>query len=363
MLRPTDSFPFQLSDSLARPHGWRDLPTHIVSSPLANPPNRPFSRTPQRETRSSNWKADLSFLILSFSASGGAIPLWPEIALSIVLSTRLCTLYSRNLYGPLGGRQLDSLDPGTVLDQARSLRGVTINYCPPYRNRPSVSDLARIWILMDPVYPERASTFRTKRLRALFPRALPPSNNSGQDIVEQSLLVGNAFTAVDMKFQPVRQPTEGVTRAHMKRLVPLCILGVFFILYRNAIAGVSGPDNSASLVDKIPRKIWQSWKNDPFTMELRDSERAKTWTTKNPNYRYEVLTDDNAMGYVEYHYGPHQLNRPDIIHTYRTISDKIIKSDLLRYLIMYGELISEVSLCRRLLTTGVHSRGRCLGRH
>lgn len=166
-------------------------------------------------------------------------------------------------------------------------------------------------------------------------------------IVEQSLLVGNACTdaIVDMKFQPVRQPSEGVIRAQLKRLVPFCIVGIFFMLYRNAIAGVSGSDNSISLVDKIPRKIWQSWKHDPFGMELRDSERAKTWTTKNPNYRYEVLTDDNAMPYVEYHYGPHGLNRPDIVHTYRTLSDKIIKSDLLRYLIMYGELkISEIRL-------------------
>ena len=58
---------------------------------------------------------------------------------------------------------------------------------------------------------------------------------------------------------------------------------------------------------------------------------------KNSNYRYEVLTDDNALGYVEDHFGPSNLNRPDIVHTYKSLNDKIIKSDLLRYLIMYGE--------------------------
>ena len=53
--------------------------------------------------------------------------------------------------------------------------------------------------------------------------------------------------------------------------------------------------------------------------------------------RYEVLTDDNADDYVAHHYGPLGLNRPDIVHVYQSLNAKIIKSDLLRYLIMYVE--------------------------
>lgn len=58
---------------------------------------------------------------------------------------------------------------------------------------------------------------------------------------------------------------------------------------------------------------------------------------KNPNHRYEVLTDDNAMEYVEQHFGPTGLNRPDIVYTYQSLNAKIIRSDLLRYLVMYVE--------------------------
>ncbi|KEQ60287.1 uncharacterized protein M437DRAFT_77374 [Aureobasidium melanogenum CBS 110374] len=88
---------------------------------------------------------------------------------------------------------------------------------------------------------------------------------------------------------------------------------------------------------QFPRKIWQSWKVDPTRFETRDVERARTWTVKNPGHRYEVLTDNNADHYVEHHYGPSGLDRPDIIGVYKSLNAKIIKQDLLRYLIMYVE--------------------------
>ncbi|TAQ88840.1 hypothetical protein B7494_g2854 [Chlorociboria aeruginascens] len=87
----------------------------------------------------------------------------------------------------------------------------------------------------------------------------------------------------------------------------------------------------------FPKKIWQTWKVDPLRFEERDRTVAQTWTTKNPSYRYEVLTDDNDLYYVETHFGPHGLNRPDIVDMYRTLTARIIKADLLRYLIMYVE--------------------------
>lgn len=87
----------------------------------------------------------------------------------------------------------------------------------------------------------------------------------------------------------------------------------------------------------IPRKIWQTWKSDPLHFDQRDSDTAKTWPTKNPDYRYEVLTDANAQQYVESHYGVTGFNRPDIVELYQQINITIIKADLLRYLIMYAE--------------------------
>lgn len=87
----------------------------------------------------------------------------------------------------------------------------------------------------------------------------------------------------------------------------------------------------------FPPKIWQTWKVDPLRFEERDLENARSWTEKNPDWRYEVLTDGNDMRYVEYHFGPEGFNRPDIVAFYRDVTAAIIKADLLRYLIMYAE--------------------------
>ncbi len=54
-------------------------------------------------------------------------------------------------------------------------------------------------------------------------------------------------------------------------------------------------------------------------------------------HRYEVLTDGNDLHYVETNFGPAGLNRPDIVYFYRSLTAKIIKADLLRYLILYNE--------------------------
>ncbi|SMQ54686.1 unnamed protein product [Zymoseptoria tritici ST99CH_3D7] len=91
--------------------------------------------------------------------------------------------------------------------------------------------------------------------------------------------------------------------------------------------------------DIIPHKMWQSWKVDALSFEDRDSERARAWTAKNPDWRYEVLTDGNAVAYVEQHFGPKGFGRPDIVKIFKALDGrlKIIQADLLRYLIMYVE--------------------------
>lgn len=87
----------------------------------------------------------------------------------------------------------------------------------------------------------------------------------------------------------------------------------------------------------FPPKIWQTWKVDPLHFEERDINTARSWPDKNPDWRYEVLTDGNDLRYVEYHYGAEGFNRPDIVAFYRDVKAAIIKADLLRYLIMYAE--------------------------
>lgn len=95
--------------------------------------------------------------------------------------------------------------------------------------------------------------------------------------------------------------------------------------------------SSVSIAAGFPKKIWQTWKIDPLQFDERDSTTARTWLQKNPDFRYEVLTDNNDMGYVEDHFGPGGINRPDIVEMYRSITATIIKADLLRYMVMYAE--------------------------
>lgn len=89
--------------------------------------------------------------------------------------------------------------------------------------------------------------------------------------------------------------------------------------------------------DSFPQKIWQTWKTDPTLFGIKETSRAMTWLQKNPRMRYEVITDDNDMTYVEQHYGPNGCNRPDIVEFYRSMSLRIIKADLLRYMLLYAE--------------------------
>ncbi|KAL9622670.1 MAG: hypothetical protein Q9160_002980 [Pyrenula sp. 1 TL-2023] len=131
-----------------------------------------------------------------------------------------------------------------------------------------------------------------------------------------------------------------------RRALPICVASAFLVILAFNASSFSALNNDANTelsyhttlqTGKFPRKIWQTWKVDPLGFEERDLSCARTWTVKNPGHRYEVLTDQNDLYYVETHFGPAGLNRPDIIYTYRSLTAKIIKADLLRYLVMYVE--------------------------
>lgn len=122
----------------------------------------------------------------------------------------------------------------------------------------------------------------------------------------------------------------------LRKRIILCITGgiltllLLHTLNSSYLTGYTGPE-------RFPRKIWQSWKVDSLRFEDRDLMRARSWTIKNPGHRYEVLTDDNALMFVEEKFGPTGLNRPDIVSTYSSLTATIIQADLLRYLVMYVE--------------------------
>ncbi|KAK2870560.1 hypothetical protein FQN49_003089 [Arthroderma sp. PD_2] len=132
----------------------------------------------------------------------------------------------------------------------------------------------------------------------------------------------------------------GFLPRQMRRALIGCISCLVIVIYLSVAGAFTDskselPQSLVPTMEKFPRKIWQTWKVDPLDFEKRDLDTAKSWVSKNPEYRYEVLTDQNDMYYVETHFGPEGFNRPDIVETYRALTAKIIKADLLRYLVMY----------------------------
>ncbi|KAH6644309.1 nucleotide-diphospho-sugar transferase [Boeremia exigua] len=150
---------------------------------------------------------------------------------------------------------------------------------------------------------------------------------------------------------PIASHFRSRLTTQVRRILPAYVLVVFLILFFTNTYFFTAPVRAAHKYRRerkyqqpiqadlsvIPRKIWQTWKTGPLAFDQRDSDSAKTWSGKNPGYRYEVLTDDNALAYVEWHYGKHGFDRPDIIALYQDLEITIIKADLLRYLVMYAE--------------------------
>lgn len=142
------------------------------------------------------------------------------------------------------------------------------------------------------------------------------------------IFVLTQFAFLDGRSGEQKQNVQAIQHVHNHISPPTLPYGNEFPQTR------SSPD---ILRTEFPPKIWQTWKVDPLHFEERDIEQARSWTEKNPDWRYEVLTDGNDLRYVEYHYGPEGFNRPDIVAFYRDVKAAIIKADLLRYLIMYAE--------------------------
>ncbi|KAG6037123.1 hypothetical protein E4U41_005315 [Claviceps citrina] len=158
--------------------------------------------------------------------------------------------------------------------------------------------------------------------------------------------------ALSPKFQNVTLPKR------IRKCLPIYVVCVFFFL---ALANfdvvfliptpsgtrpppppppprpLSGPLAERRPGHTFPQKIWQTWKIDPLLFGITETSRAMTWVAQNPQMRYEVITDDSDMTYVEQHYGPAGLDRPDIVEFYRSVSLRIVKADLLRYMILYAE--------------------------
>ena len=66
----------------------------------------------------------------------------------------------------------------------------------------------------------------------------------------------------------------------------------------------------------------------------------KIWIEKNPDYVYTLFTDDIALNFVLRKFS----HREDIVHVYKSLHQRVIAADLLRYMLMYeyGGVYSDI---------------------
>ena len=84
---------------------------------------------------------------------------------------------------------------------------------------------------------------------------------------------------------------------------------------------------------EIPKKVWQTWHTSAILLGEEERERARTWQEKNPHYQYELLTDRGAETYVRHHFADDPLIRD----TFLNLTDKILRADFVRYLVLAAE--------------------------
>jgi alpha 1,6-mannosyltransferase len=82
-----------------------------------------------------------------------------------------------------------------------------------------------------------------------------------------------------------------------------------------------------------PKKIWQSSAHSLLYLDESSRANIQGWHNKNPAYRYEHLTDTSAQTYVRERFADH----PDWVNFFPAIPDNIMRADLIRYLVLYGE--------------------------
>ena len=123
----------------------------------------------------------------------------------------------------------------------------------------------------------------------------------------------------------------------------LALVGAIFLLINHFVPGNTSPFNSLShaisykstnLADQeIPKKVWQTWHTSAVLLGDEERERARTWEEKNPQYRYELLTDHGAESYVLHHFA----HDPLIRDTFLNLTDKILRADFMRYIVLAAE--------------------------
>lgn len=110
----------------------------------------------------------------------------------------------------------------------------------------------------------------------------------------------------------------------------VCILFFIVLRFRSLSKVPSHPVPQP--LDPIPHKIWQIWVGYS-SMDDDLFRLARTWPIMNQDYQYTLVGNEGANQFVQKHYS----TRPDILETFLDLKVPVLRSDLLRYLILESE--------------------------
>ncbi|KAI6831956.1 hypothetical protein KC332_g5864 [Hortaea werneckii] len=119
------------------------------------------------------------------------------------------------------------------------------------------------------------------------------------------------------------------------RLVVLASLAaiILYFCYHQSFLHNSEPAWKRATSQSLPHKIWQTWKTAPHGLNEELIKLSKSWIDMNPDYRYELVTDDASVTYVRERFN----HRQDIIEVFEQTTDRVLRADLTRYLTLLGD--------------------------
>ncbi|MCJ1389391.1 hypothetical protein MMC18_002248 [Xylographa bjoerkii] len=119
-------------------------------------------------------------------------------------------------------------------------------------------------------------------------------------------------------------------------VVAATVIGILFLLYHTSFLDQIknlGQSSTSEFEKPARRKIWQTTKLSPMSLEERDRKNLQKWDEMNPTWRHEVLTDGGCDEYVRDRFAA----RPDIVNVFTGLKDNILRADLIRYLVLLGD--------------------------
>lgn len=113
----------------------------------------------------------------------------------------------------------------------------------------------------------------------------------------------------------------------------LIILYVYFFIWPDPPIHTKArsPQSSSPNLEGIPARIWQIY----FANTKIDTlvPFIQSWISKNQDYAYTLMSNDGANAFARKHYA----DRPEILQTFLGLHFPILRTDLLRYMVLESE--------------------------